>query len=103
MEYDRTRDFEFDEAVENLRRICNATGWTPTFAGKPDEDSFVLITVAPGTRTDMGTATCNQVMFAHYSTEDGVDKSFQTIGYGDVFLNDEVLAWMPIPKPWEEP
>lgn len=68
----------------------------------PEENNLVLITVEDGTETDAGTAVGRQVLMAHYSTEDGAEKSFQTIGYGDVFLNDEVVAWSPIPEPYED-
>ena len=77
-------------------------GWTPTAEKLPDEDGDYLITIAAGTVTDVGIATVNQVLTANFSLEDGESKAFQTWGYGDVFLNKEVIAWMPMPEPYDE-
>lgn len=76
--------------------------WIPCSERLPDESEFVLITIDIGTVTEDGTAMVEQVLTAHYSSADGEENLFQTIGYGNVFLSKEVTAWMPLPKPYRE-
>lgn len=78
------------------------TKWIPVTERLPEENSFVLVTIVPGTVTDAGTSLVYDTLMAHYSIEDGEDKKFQITGFGDVFLNEEVIAWQPLPEPYEE-
>lgn len=72
--------------------------WIKRTEKTPENETIVLVTVEDGTITDAGIAIGRQVLTAFYD-EDG---SFQAIGYGNVCLDEDVVAWSPMPEPYDE-
>lgn len=72
--------------------------WIKRTEKTPENETIVLVTVEDGTVTDVGIAIGRQVLTAFYD-EDG---HFQAIGYGTVCLDEDVVAWAPMPEPYDE-
>ena len=72
----------------------------------PEHEETVLITLKDGTRLDGGTLIGNQVSIAVFYND--VEDSGRWYPFFSVWedpkaeLTQEVLAWMPLPKPFNE-
>ena len=72
----------------------------------PEDDERILISIDSGVQMGSGTSICPQVLMGWYCCEnsdfDGLWYS-HFIAVGDSTpLTDGVLAWMPLPEPYEE-
>lgn len=69
--------------------------WIPTSEKLPKDDDEVLIYT-----------TDNKINKAYRRHKEWTENQkewlvFETLGYGYIYDDDEVLAWMPLPKPYE--
>ena len=79
-----------NEAIEILKQ-----GWIPVSERLPEMDESVLIC------TDKGEMTVAYHTFKEWSEIETEWFVFGTLGFALTYEDDEVLAWMPLPKPWK--
>lgn len=69
--------------------------WIPVSERLPEMDESVLIC------TDKGEMTVAYHTFKEWSEIETEWFVFGTLGFALTYEDDEVLAWMPLPKPWK--
>ena len=75
--------------------------WVPCSERLPEDGQVVLITVKAGTALDIGISDEDTVMEAYYYADEYTYPCFVP-SIGVEHLREEVLAWMPLPEPYQE-
>lgn len=75
---------EWDELTDAIKQVPSAQQWTPVSEGLPEKEVEVLVTTSWG---NVCMAWC----------DNGKWRAEYINGYDD----DEILAWMPLPEPYE--
>lgn len=95
---DRFADARYPEwYVDVIEQVPSAQQWIPTSERLPEKDGFYLISIPPGEFPD-GFLQVDMIVFLDGKWQYQYDfkkKQFQE-------FNCPVLAWMPLPKPYEE-
>lgn len=79
------------------------TSWILPIEKLPNDGDIVLVTIEAGTETEAGFATSRQVHEAYYYDAPDGDpwyRCFELVGR-NALLTKEVVAWMPLPEPYE--
>ena len=88
---------KFEEIIEPLRHVFygRPQEWIPCSEKEPNEFIDVLVCLTDG--------TMDVVQLTDYVDIDGEPKWCHSTDYtlGGAILNSDVVAWMPLPKPWE--
>lgn len=99
--YDITIHCESEEERQRAIEVINSRRWIPCSERLPDRFGKMLVTFIPAAGT-----LWTQVIIANYSDLMGIAKPCFWIG--NVGKNDfanitsQVVAWMPLPEPYEE-
>lgn len=83
------------------------SGWINLRDKMPESESEVLVTLKDGSNVGGCSLIGNQVFKAMFIDDDAVDEAWAPFFWvcgenSDRKFRDEIIAWMPLPEPYEE-
>ena len=84
--------------LNDLERAEKENGWIPVSERLPEEDGTYLVTFKNGIKVCMvGYGSCARTVLGY-----PIGHGWYSLEEAQYYAEDSIIAWMPLPKPYEE-